>query len=131
MKHLDLEEVLAIHQRMLQVGGGRGGVRDFTLLHSATERPRASFGGKDLYPSIWTKAAALMQSLVKNHPFNDGNKRTAFFSTLRFLHKNHYQLTAPGPEIIKFMINVDVKKLSTDHIATWLKKHSSTPKSQQ
>lgn len=124
MKFLELEEVLAIHDAMLGVGGGRAGIHDFTLLHSAVERPKAHFGDNYLYGSLWLMAAALMHSLVKNHPFEDGNKRTAFFSTLRFLRKNGYNFAAHRAEIVKFMVAVDVQNTTLEEIAFWLKKHA-------
>lgn len=127
MKFITLDEVLVIHNRMLKIGGGREGVHDFTLLHSAIERPKAQFGGKYLYSSIWLMAAALLQSLVKNHPFSDGNKRTAFFSTVRFLRKNGYVLAPAGREIIDFMVSVAVQNKSLEQITKWLEKHTKKP----
>ncbi len=124
MKYLTLEDVYAIHQRMIAVGGGRGDIHDFTLLHSAVERPKVTFGGQELYPTIWQKAAALLHSLVKNHPFDDGNKRTAYYSTKRFLFLNGYTLRGSKKEVVPFMVSVDVKNFSLDTIASWLKSHS-------
>lgn len=123
IKYLDIAEVYNIHEKMLEIGGGRPGIRDFTLIHSAVERPKASFGGKMLYPSIWLQAAALIQSLIKNHPFEDGNKRTGFFSTLRFLNINGYDIKVIRKEIVSFVLDVDVKKLSLNQIAFWFQKH--------
>ncbi|KKS71018.1 MAG: Death-on-curing family protein [Candidatus Daviesbacteria bacterium GW2011_GWA2_42_7] len=124
MKFLSLEEVLAIHDRMLEVGGGREGIHDFSLLHSAVERPKAQFGGKYLYSSIWLMAAAMLHSLVKNHSFEDGNKRTAYFSTMRFLRKNGHLLKVGEKDIIKFVVNIDVGNTPLEEIASWLKKNS-------
>jgi len=124
MNYLTLDDVYAIHQRMIHIGGGRIDIHDFTLLHSAVERPKASFGGKELYPTVWKKASALLQSLVKNHPFDDGNKRTAYYSTKRFLRMNGYILNASLRDILLFMVSVDVKNLSIEQIGNWLKKHS-------
>ena len=76
MKWLTVKKVLEIHDRSLLESGGDAGVRDQGLLESAVAQPRARFDGKDLYPDIAEKAAALAFSLVKNHPFVDGNKRT-------------------------------------------------------
>lgn len=124
IKYIDIFEAYQIHERMLNVGGGRKGIRDFTLLHSAVERPKASFGGELLYKNIWFQAAALLQSLIKNHPFEDGNKRTGFFSTMRFLRINGYKIIAAHKQIVKFTFNVDVKRLSLNQIARWLQKNS-------
>jgi death-on-curing protein len=74
-------EVLLLHARLIQRTGGSSGVRDMGLLGSALARPQATFGHNDLYPDLWSKAAALMPSLIKNHPFVDGNKRTALAAT--------------------------------------------------
>ena len=126
MNFLSLDEVLAIYDRMLNVGGCRSGVHDFTLLHSAVERPKAQFGGVFLYSTIWLMAASQLHSLVKNHPFEDGNKRTAFFSTLRLLRKNGYEFSAPNNEIIDFVVEVDTKNRKLDEIAHWLKKHAKS-----
>lgn len=122
MKYLDFEEVLAIHDRMLEVGGGGRGIRDFGLLHSAMERPRASFGRRDLYPTIFLKAAALMHSFVNNHAFADANKRTAFGCTVRFLEVNGYKFNAKRREIVKLTMDVEAKELDLEQIAFWLKK---------
>lgn len=109
---------------MLKIGGGRAGIHDFTLLNSAIERPKAQFGGAYLYSSIWKMAAALLQSMVKNHPFEDGNKRTAYFTTMRFLRINGYSLEAKIEEAVNFMVKVDVGDLTLEKITYWLRKNS-------
>lgn len=127
-KYIDIGEVYTIHARMIKIGGGRAGVRDFLLLHSAVERPKASFGGKMLYPTLWLQAAAMLHSLIKSHPFTDGNKRTGFFSTLRFLGLNGYKLKARQEEVVEFSVAVDNENPSLEEIAAWLKKHSKKMK---
>lgn len=124
IKYLDIAEVYSIHEKMLEIGGGRSGIKDFTLIHSAVERPKASFGGKMLYQNIWLQAAALIQSLIKNRPFEDGNKRCGFFSTLRFLNINGYDIEATKNQIVSFVLSIDIKNLSLNEISLWLKKHS-------
>ena len=76
MIYLTPEQVLFIHSRLVAETGGSHGVRDLGLLESAVARPRATFDGKELYPDLFTKTAVLMDSLINNHPFLDGNKRT-------------------------------------------------------
>ena len=124
MQFITLDEVLIIHDLMLDIGGGREGVHDFSLLHSAIERPKAQFDGVHLYTTIWLMGAALLHSMVKNHPFDDGNKRTAYFSTVRFLKKNNYILAPNKAEIITFMVHVDVKNKTLEEVALWLEKNS-------
>lgn len=124
MNYLTLEDVYAIHIRMIKVGGGRGDIHDFTLLHSAVERPKATFAGRDLYSDIWFKSAAMLHSLVKNHPFDDGNKRTAYYSTKRLLWLNGIELYSEKKSTVLFMVSVDVKNFTLEEIASWLKRHS-------
>jgi len=125
VRFVDIEKVYLIHQAMLAAAGGKGGVRDFALLHSAVERPKATFDGKDLYPTIFAKAAALLQSLCMNHAFTDGNKRTAFESTKLFLWLNGYHLQAKPVEAADFMVVVDNEKPDFPVIMSWLKMHST------
>jgi len=74
-RYLTVDEVALIHSRLIEQSGGSTGLRDAGSLESAVSQPLASFGGEDLYPTFVEKAAALAFSLVKNHPFIDGNKR--------------------------------------------------------
>lgn len=123
-QHLTLEEVLYLHDRIVKRTGGRAGIRDLALLESAIHRPASTFGGEDLYPGLFAKAAALAHSLVNNHPFTDGNKRTAYTAGARFLFINGYTLRATQQKVIRFLLDVEAKKLPLDEIASWLKKHS-------
>ena len=124
MKYITLEEVLAIHYYLIQKTGGTSGIRDLNLLQSAIARPQVSFDGKDLYFSIWLKAAALIHSLTFNHPFVDGNKRTAFAAGIRFLKINGLDFQAGQKEIINFALAIEKKEQKLKQIATWLKKHA-------
>lgn len=121
---VDISEVYEIHEAIIKRAGTKAAVRDFTLLHSAVERPKATFQGQDLYPTIFLKAGALLQSLCLNHPFTDGNKRTAWLSTKRFLKVNGYHLKVNRMEAADFMVNVDNQKPSLKKISSWLKKYS-------
>ncbi len=124
IRYIQIEEVLAIRDAVMKVTGGRKGILDFTLLHSAIKRPKATFTGRDLYPNIFDKAAALIHSMIQNHPFNDGNKRTALAATVRFLHINGYKICASHKEIIDFTLKIQKKNFHFEDISTWLKKHS-------
>ena len=126
MQYLTLAEVLLLHARLIQRTGGSGGVLDIGLLESAMARPRATFEGKDLYPSLWHKAAALMHSLIKNHPFVDGNKRTALTATGLFLALNGHTLTASNEEVLGLTRQVVRGEIDLPSIAAWLKSHCQT-----
>lgn len=88
LRHLDVEAVLAIHEEVLAAHGGLGGLRDRALLESAVAAPQASFGGKPLIRDPIEVAAAYLFYLCRNHPFVDGNKRTALAAALVFLDAN-------------------------------------------
>src|SRR3989344_7898178 len=118
-----LDEVVAIHFRVTEKTGGSQGVKDWDLLSSALGRPQATFGGEDLYPDIFLKAAALVQLLSSNHPFVDGNKRTALATLEYFLHLNGLRIEATQREKVDFALWAENQKPTLDQIATWIKKH--------
>jgi death-on-curing protein len=88
LRHLDVEAVLAIHEEVLAAHGGLSGLRDRALLESAVAAPQASFGGQPLIRNPIEIAAAYLFYLCRNHPFVDGNKRTALAAALVFLDAN-------------------------------------------
>lgn len=122
--YLSITQILAIHDRMIKRFGGLAGIRDLSLAESAVGRPQSTFDGKDLYESIFQKAAALLQSLLENHPFVDGNKRTALTSTGVFLELNGYILLNFHVEEVEFAIQVDKESLTIEEITKWLHDHS-------
>lgn len=122
-QYVEIDEVYEVHEAIIKRARTKAAVRDFSLLHSAIERPKATYMGQDLYPTVFLKAAALLQSLCMNHPFTDGNKRTAWMSTKRFLHVNKYHLKAERIEAGDFMVWVDNQKPDLPKIVSWLKKH--------
>ena len=122
--YVDISEVYYIHKTVIKKAGTSAFLRDFALLQSAVGRPKASYGGKDLYPTVFLKAASLVQSICLNHAFSDGNKRTAWLSVKRFLYINGYLLNAKTKEAVKFVIDIDIKKTDTGKISQWLRAHS-------
>lgn len=124
MIYLTLEQIIIIHEDQLLRYGGSSGLRDLSLLESSVFRPQSSFGGDDLYKTIFEKAAALLHSLALNHPFIDGNKRTGTTSMLVFLELNGYRLNVSQNTLVKLVLKVESKKLDVQQIALWLKKNS-------
>jgi len=120
VKYLSPEQILFIHSRLIDTTGGAHGVRDIGLLQSAAARPRATYGRKDLYPDVFQKAAALLESLANNHPFIDGNKRTAITSSAIFLRQNGYLLEASQHELERFTLSVAMRGVSFKDIVAWL-----------
>lgn len=123
MKYLAVKDVLLLHNLAIDESGGSHGLRDLGLLESAVARPQASFGGEDLYPTIFIKAGALVHSLLRNHPFVDGNKRTSMYSAMTFLELNGYRFIAKQKEVVDFALKVENERLSVGEISAWLKGH--------
>ncbi len=119
-----MAEGLLMHARLVQRTGGSEGVRDVGLLESALARPTTTFDQAELYPDLWSKAAALMHSLVKNHAFVDGNKRTALTATALFLELNVQKLSATNEAVLAFTRHVVTANITLDEIARWLAENS-------
>ena len=124
IRYLTAEEILAIHSLVVEATGGSHGIRDVGLLESVVARPKAGFGRKDLHKNLFTKAATFAEAITNYHVFVDGNKRTAFVATARFLAINDYQVTATNAEVEKAMLAVAEKRMDETALAAWIKKHS-------
>jgi death-on-curing protein len=123
MRFLTVGEALEIHRRVTKETGGSGGIRDLGALESALAQPRMSFGGEDLYPTIIEKASALAFSLAMNHPFIDGNKRTAHAVMEIFLVLNGFQIEAPVDGQERIMLDLAAGKLERATFTGWLRGH--------
>lgn len=121
---LSLEQVIAIHDDQIERYGGSHGIGRLELLESTIMRPQTTFGGKDLYPGIFNKVAAIFHSLVLNHGFVDGNKRVATVSTLIFLKLNGHRLDVGQSELIQVVLKIASKEWGVKKIALWLKENS-------
>jgi death on curing protein len=117
--YLTVAEVLAIHADQIERYGGTQGVRDQGLLESALYRPQTGY-----YADLIEEAAALWESLAQNHPFIDGNKRTAFAATYTFLAINGVHLTADAQEAYIFIASLyEANQFDFDKIVPWLRSH--------
>lgn len=124
MNYLTGEEVLQIHSDIIDETGGAHGIRDTSLFLSILEKPKIAFGGKDMYETIFDKAAVYYEGFARYHVFIDGNKRTGIVAAARFLFKNGYDLTANNKEIESFTLRVVEEKLDIIEIAAWLKQNT-------
>ena len=93
------------------------------MLLSALGRPQATFEEKELYPDLFAKTAALMDSLVRNHPYIDGNKRTAITSAALFMRINGYHLVVDNDEMVSFTLACAQSQITLDDISDWFKRH--------
>ncbi len=120
------EIILRLHELSILEYGGSNGLRDEGLLESALARPYQTFAGEELYQTGYEKAAALAQSIIINHPFVDGNKRTGFLGLLAILEEESLPLKASNEQIYAFVIDISTGSKSFEEIVEWLKDNSTS-----
>ena len=124
---ISIAHALSTHALQIARYGGATGLRDRGALESALARPFHGFGEDDAYPTPFGKAAALLHSLAKNHPFVDGNKRIAFVLALYLLEELGYQLRPDVSDDARYemVIAVASSELDYDGIVEWLRQHTA------
>jgi death on curing protein len=123
MRYLTQDEVLELHQRVIEQSGGGPGIRDLGALQSAVAQPRMAFAGTDLYPTIEEKGAALGFSLICNHPFLDGNKRVGHAAMETFFVLNGRELNVSVEEAEQVILGVAAGKVPRNDLVCWLRLH--------
>lgn len=124
-RFLDLAEVLEIHVDQIERYGGAAGIRDLPLLLSALSMPAAGIHGEYVHGTLFEIAAAYLFHLAKNHPFVDGNERTALASALVFLDLNDVRVAARPSEMVAIVERVVVGKCAKGDVACWLRDHAA------
>ena len=122
MRYLTLVEVLDLHRQIIEQSGGSMGVRDLGAIKSAISQPRMTFGGADLYPTLVGKASALGFSIVMNHPFIDGNKRTGHGAVEIFLVLNGLEIVTTIDEQEQIILALAAGELERDAFTKWLQR---------
>ena len=123
MIYLSVEQIIEMHDRLIEKTGGTHGLRSRALLESAMAAPFQTFDGMDLFPSVYQKAARLAFGLVKNHAFLDGNKRIAASARLVFLYLNDVVIECRQEELSDLFIRAADQKKSYEDILTWIIMH--------
>jgi death-on-curing protein len=123
MKYLAVRHILRIHERVIETSGGDPTILDLGKIDSAVAQPRMTFEGGSLYPTLAEKAAALAFSLNKNHPFQDGNKRTSHAAMEMFLLRNGHEIDATVDEQEAVFLGVAAGHISRDVFTNWVKSH--------
>lgn len=123
MIRLTKSQVLLIHDQLIAETGGSSGLRDEGMLDSALSAPFQTFGGEDVYPSLQQKAARLCFSLVKNHPFVDGNKRIGGHVMLVFLALNGVELQHSQTELSDVILQLAAGEINAEHLLRWILSH--------
>ena len=121
---LALDEVLAIHEDRIRKYGGSSGVRDLGLLESALGTVMATFGGEFLHQTLFEMGAAYLFNICRNHPFVDGNKRTALACSLTFLRLNGIRIKSGEDELYDLVIGVAEGRVSKAAVAVFLEEHA-------
>src|SRR5687768_14026536 len=106
MRYLSLNELLELHRRVMEQSGGLAGIHSLDAVEAALAQPQMTFGGEELYPTIVEKASALGFSLIQNHPFIDGNKRTGHAAMETFLVLNGFEIDASVDEQERIILQV-------------------------
>ena len=117
---ISVKEVEIIHNVLIDKFGGTKGIRDIALLESALARPFATFDNNDLYPNLVEKASAILESIVINHPFLDGNKRTAYTLMRLILLENQMDIQATQEEKYNLVIFASTGKYRFEEIKNWI-----------
>ena len=118
---INIEEVLKIHEILIDKFGGKSGIRDKSSLESAISRPFQTFDKKELYPNPIEKSAALIESIIKNHPFIDGNKRLGYVLMRLLLMENGLDIEIDEESKYRFVIQIAKGDLKFDEICDWIK----------
>ena len=119
------QNVLFLHTVAIETFAGSEGVRDVESLHAGVARPWGSSFGRDHFPTFFDKASALAESIIRRHPFVDGNKRTAMYAAAYLLETFGYILEAEQQELEDFAVSVSEGGMQTRDIALWFESHSS------
>ncbi len=125
MKYLGVSEILRLHFQIINDFGGSHGVREPGRIESVCEAPKMQAFGVEQYATVHEKAAVYSRNIVADHPFMDGNKRTAITCAGVFLMRNGWRLTATSKQLEDFAVRVAVEKLDVAQIAAWLKQNTS------
>lgn len=119
---LEVEDLLIIHRNQIELYGGSHGLRDEKLLDSAVNAVQASFDGEHMHRTVYERASAYIYYISQNHPFIDGNKRTALAAGLVYLDINGIEIDDPNEELYEMMIEVSIGNSSKERVSEVLKR---------
>lgn len=127
MKFLTVDDICLIHIQVIDASGGSHGIRDIHRIESAAAACQQSAFGEDLYPTLFHKAAVITRGIICDHPFIDGNKRTAMIAALVFLNMNGCDTKIlSDKELEDFAVRAATDHLDIAEIAAWFKNHTDS-----
>ena len=124
MRYLTARQILLLHYRLIDVTGGSQGVRDSGRIQSAVEAPKQEVISEIQSKTVYEKVAIFIRNIIFDHPFIDGNKRTAMLCGLTFLELNGHRIDFKNGEVEKMAIKIVSKRLELEMIAVWLENNS-------
>ena len=125
MKHMSIDYILKLHEKLILATGGSNGIRDIGLLKSAIENSKATFAGEDLYKSIEEKCSNICFGIISNHAFIDGNKRIGIYVMLMLLEYNGIKLIFTQKELIDLGLGTAKGEMKQENILDWIKNHKN------
>jgi death-on-curing protein len=125
VRYLTFDEIMGIHNRMIEVFGGEDGILSEEALENCVALPMMSIFGTETSPSIWSKAATLLHCIATRHPFVDGNKRTAWTAAKVFLLLNGYRLSATVKNAETTLLGVIQGDIDSEELTDWVEEHSN------
>jgi death-on-curing protein len=123
--YLSIDEILLIHEDLINTYGGSHGIRDEQRLFSVVGAPRQAAFGEDQYKTVFEKAAVYTRNIIADHMFVDGNKRTGITSGVVFLMKNGIELSSSDKALEDFAVRIAVDHCSIEQISNWFEDNSS------
>lgn len=123
MRYISLAQALELHRRLIEQSGGTPGILNLGALESALLHPRMTFGAEDLYPTLAGKAAALAFSIIRNHPFMDGNKRTGHAAMEVFLMLNGHEVWSSVDDAEEVILRVASGEMDREQFTDWIEAH--------
>jgi death on curing protein len=126
VKLFDVEDIELIHMQIIDMSGGSYGTRDRGRLESGVAAQTQSVFGKDVYLTLFDKAAALARGIIGDHPFSDGNKRTGMMLAIIFLERNDVKTNIENSDLEDFAVRIATDQLDVPAIATWLEANTDT-----
>ena len=123
----NIGDIILVHRELIKRYGGVEGIRDNKILKYATQKPYMTAFGEDLFPTVVDKLASFLESIIKNHPFNDGNKRTAYHVVKNILIRNGYNVNLGYDQARPFLAKIATNDLDVEEISEWLESLTSKP----
>ena len=124
MKRISVPDLVWLNAAVVGQTGGVTGILDAGALEAAVARPDAGYGGRQLFPTSFDRAAALMESGIQRHPFVDGNKRTGLLAGAALLYLAGYDLAAPREEVVEVPVALAEHKITAEELSRWFERHA-------